>query len=396
MRRPYANATSVVALSAILLALLLCGPAAAGAAEPLAAPKGAKEGKAKAAPKNEQKKAKRKKRPPKQRPTYWGAWIGTQLTGGQPPWDMTSVGRFSELAAKTPSLLEFAAPFADCSKSPCEFYRFPRFEMETIRHFGAIPFFSWGSQSTPVPADLNLPDFQLIDIASGAYDSYIQEFAEGARDWGHPFFLRFNWEMNSDWFPWAEGANGNGPGHYILAWQRVRDIFKAVGANNATWVWCPYAHAKPRFGGSKQQHGSLAQYYPGDAYVDWTCLDGFNWAKNGVNSQPWRSFDEIFGRSYRTITQRVAPSKPMILAEMASGGGARSKAKWIEDMFVQLRTKYRRIRGLIWFEQIDRGVQWPIESSPAATKAFRRGIRQPGFKTNLYPALSGSPIAPPR
>jgi hypothetical protein len=65
-------------------------------------------------------------------------------------------------------------------------------------------------------------------------------------------------------------------------------------------------------------------------------------------------------------------------------------------MFVQLRTKYRRIRGLIWFEQIDRGVQWPIESSPAVTKAFRRGIRQPGFKTNHYAALSGAPIAPPR
>jgi hypothetical protein len=384
MSRPSAKATSAVALVAILVALLACGPVAAGAAEPLAAPK-----------KEQKKQKKKRKRPPKQRPAYWGAWIGTQLTGGQPPWDMTSVGRFSELAAKTPSLLSFSSPFADCSKSPCDYYEFPRFEMETIRSFGAIPFFSWGSQSTPVPADLNLPDFQLIDVASGAYDSYIQEFAEGARDWGHPFFLRFNWEMNSDWFPWAEGANGNGPGHYILAWQRVRNIFKAVGANNATWVWCPYAHAKER-SGSKQRHGSLAQYYPGDEYVDWTCLDGFNWAKNGVNSQPWRSFDEIFGRSYRTITQRVAPTKPMLLAEMASGGGSRAKAAWIKDMFVQLRTKYRRIRGLIWFEQIDRGIQWPIESSPASTKAFRRGIRQPGFRINHFSGLAGGPIQPPQ
>jgi hypothetical protein len=388
MRRPSANATSVVALVASLVVLLVCGPAAAGAAEPFATSK--ENGKAKAAPKKEQKQAKKKKPLPKQRPTYWGAWIGTQLTGGQPPWDMTAVGRFSELATKTPSLLEFAAPFADCSSSPCSFYRFPRFEMETIRNFGAIPFFSWGSQSTPVPGDLNLPDFQLIDIASGAYDSYIQEFAEGARDWGHPFFLRFDWEMNSNWFPWAEGANGNGPGHFILAWQRVRDIFKAVGAGNATFVWCPYAHA------NKQPYGPLGRYYPGDAYVDWTCLDGFNWAKNGVNSQPWRSFDEIFGRSYRTITQKLAPSKPMLLAEMASGGGSRAKAAWIDDMFLQLRTKYRRIRGLIWFEQIDRGVQWPIESSPAVTKAFRRGIRQPGFRINQFHGLAGSPIKPPQ
>ena len=386
MSRPNAHATRVVALVATLALLLACGPAAASAAEPSAAPKGGKGGKAEAAP----KKAKKKKRVLKQRPTYWGAWIGTQLTGGQPPWDMSAVGRLTELAAKTPSLLEFAAPFADCSTSPCTYYRFPRYEMETIRNFGAIPFFSWGSQATPVPGDLNLPDFQLADIAGGAYDDYVREFAEGARDWGHPFFLRFNWEMNSNWFPWAEGANGNGVGHFVPAWQRVRDIFKAVGANNATFVWCPYAHA------DKQRYGSLARYYPGDAYVDWTCLDGFNWAKNGVNPQPWRSFDEIFDRSYRTITQKLAPSKPMILAEMASGGGARAKAEWIDDMFKQLRTKYRRIRGLIWFEQIDRGVQWPIESSGAATKAFRRGIRQPGFKINHYAGLAGSPIVPPR
>jgi hypothetical protein len=384
MSRPNAKATSVVALVVTLVVLLACGPTAVGATQSPTSPKDGGQSKAASG-----KKQKKKKRPLKQRPTYWGAWIGTQLTGGQPPWDMSAVSRFSELTTKTPSLLEFAAPFADCSSSPCTYYRFPRFEMETIRSFGAIPFFSWGSQSTPVPADLNIPDFQLIDIASGAYDSYIREFAEDARDWGHPFFLRFNWEMNSNWFPWAEGANGNQPGEFVLAWQRVRDIFKAVGAGNASFVWCPYAHA------DKQRFGPLARYYPGDAYVDWTCLDGFNWAKNGVNPQPWRSFDEIFGRSYRTIT-KLAPSKPMILAEMASGGGGRAKSAWIKDMFLQLRTKYRRIRGLIWFEQIDRGVQWPIESSGAATKAFRQGVRQPGFRANHYSDLSGSPIPRPR
>jgi mannan endo-1,4-beta-mannosidase len=391
MRRPSPKSTSLAALVASLVVLLVCGGAIASAAEPPAAPKGKSDGPGKAAPKQEQKPPKKKKmRPLKQRPTYWGAWIGTQLTGGQPPWDMSSVGRFSELAAKTPSLLEFAAPFADCSHTPCSFYRFPRFEMETIRNFGAIPFFSWGTQSTPVPSDLNLPDFQLVDLAAGTYDGYIREFAEGARDWGHPFFLRFNWEMNGNWFPWGEYANGNEPGDFVPAWQRVHDIFTAVGATNATWVWCPYAHA------GKQPYGPLARYYPGDAYVDWTCLDGFNWAKNGVNPQPWRSFDEIFSSSYRAITQRIAPTKPMLLAEMASGGGPRAKSDWIDEMFVQLRTKYRRIRGLIWFEQIDRGVQWPIESSGATTKAFRRGIRQPGFRINYYYGLAGSPIGPPR
>jgi mannan endo-1,4-beta-mannosidase len=369
------------AVPVCLLALLYIGPAASGSSQhPTARP---------AQHKSWHEKHHRKKKPAKQRSTYWGAWIGPQLTGNQPPWDMSAVGRFIELAAKAPSLLEFAAPFADCSSSPCSFYAFPRYEMETIRSFGAIPFFSWGAQSTPVPTDLNLPDFQLSDIANGTYDSYIREFAEGAREWAQPFFLRFDWEMNSDWFPWSVGANGNQPGEFVLAWQHVHDIFTQVGAANATWVWCPYAYAeKPSF-------GALASFYPGDSYVDWTCLDGYNWARNRVNSQPWHTFDQIFGHAYRTIVDKIAPTKPMVLAEMASGGGPQAKSAWLKDMFKQLRTNYRRIRALIWFEQIDRGVQWPIESSGAATKAFRRGIRQSGFQPNSYPTLSGAPIPPP-
>src|SRR5215467_11371522 len=70
---------------------------------------------------------------PQQRGIYWGAWIGNQLTGNQPPWDMSAVGHFSSLVGKGLSLLEFAAPFADCSASPCDFYEFPTYEMQTIR-----------------------------------------------------------------------------------------------------------------------------------------------------------------------------------------------------------------------------------------------------------------------
>ena len=335
------------------------------------------------------RRTKKRRRHFRQRSAYWGAWIGTQLTGGQPPWDMTAVERFREMTGKAPSLLHFSAPFSNCWRQPCEAYRFPRYEMETIRAYGAVPFFSWGSQSIPVPDNLELPGYRLADLAAGVHDAYIRRFAEGSRDWGHPYFLRFNWEMNSNWFPWGEHANGNAPGDYVRAWRHVHDVFRSVGATNATWVWCPYAHARPRFGG-------LARYYPGDEYVDWTCLDGFNWARNGVNPQPWRSFDEIFARSYRTIVRRLAPGKPMILAEMASGGGPRAKARWLRQMFAELRAKYRRVRGLIWFEQVDRGVQWPIGSSPAAARAFARGIAQAGFRPNRFQALAGSPIIPPR
>ena len=77
--------------------------------------------------------------------------------------------------------------------------------------------------------------------------------------------------------PLGEGANGNKPGEYVAAWRHVHDIFAAAGATNATWVWCPYADVTP-------QPAPSPSYYPGDAYVDWTCLDGYNWANNRANT----------------------------------------------------------------------------------------------------------------
>ncbi len=118
----------------------------------------------------------------------------------------------------------------------------------------------------------------------------------------------------------------------------------------------------------------MRQFYPGSRYVDWTCLDGFNWGRNASNPLPWGSFNDIFQASYEQVVTKIAPRKPMIVAETASTGSGRAKAAWIQEMFKQIATKYRQIRGVIWFEQLDRDVQWPIQSSAASTRAFSRGV----------------------
>jgi hypothetical protein len=316
---------------------------------------------------------------------YWGAWIGNQLTGEGAPWDMSAASAFEGIVGKRPSLLEFSGPFSTCDPD-CVPYRFPTNEMNAVRGYGAIPIFSWGSQSNP--GSLEQPGYQLSDVASGAFDSYIREFAESAKAWGHPFFLRFDWEMNGSWFTWGTGVNGNQRGELVPAWQHVHDIFTAVGATNATWVWCPYADATNRF-------GALKAYYPGDAYVDWTCLDGYNWAQNSVNPAPWRSFDQIFVASYRAIVEKIAPSKPMMLGEVASNGVGRAKAVWIRHMFKSLALKYPRIRALAWFDQIDRDLRWPIETSRASIKAFSRGVRNGHYRAGHYGSIAAEPIQAP-
>jgi cell division septation protein DedD len=317
---------------------------------------------------------------------YWGAWIGDQLTGNQAPWDMNAVTKFEQLAGKNLSIVNFSAPFANCSSS-CSFYNFPATEFSNIRSHGAIPLFSWGSQSIPLPSNLSEPNFQLSDLISGRYDSFIRSFATAAKNWGHPFFLRFNWEMNGNWFAWMEGVNGNQTGESVTAWRHVHDIFTEVGATNAKWVWCPNVDPDHRF-------RSLSSVYPGDQYVDWTGLDGYNAGTNPNKPDRWRTFDQLFKSSYEQIVNTIAPSKPMMVSEVGSTESGGSKATWIREMLSSIPVSYPKVRGLVWFDKNEGGMDWPIESSTSATSAFASGIQDPSYAVNQFGSLGFSSVLP--
>src|SRR6476620_997054 len=315
--------------------------------------------------------------PPAPAPTggsiLWGATIGSHLTGNQAPWDMSAVTKGEENARKKASMLQFFQPFANCNPG-CSFYKFPTNPMESIRQHGSIPVLSWSSQS--IPSTKVEPDFQLSDVISGRYDTYIREFATQAKGWNHPYFLRFNWEMNGSWFPWHEGVNGNQPGESAKAWRHVHDIFTAVGSDNATWVWCPNVE----YSGST----SLGSLYPGDAYVDWTCLDGYNWGTNPAKPDKWKSFDTVYKPTYQKIVETIAPSKPMMIGEVASTEYGGSKAAWIKEMLAKVPTDYKKIRALLWFDKFDSSMDWPVETSSSATAAFAEGLQSGAYLGNTF------------
>jgi hypothetical protein len=317
--------------------------------------------------------------PPSGKKLYWGAWIGSQFTGTDAPWDMNAVADFENLTGKPLSLINFSSPWMNCSSSPCKAYNFDTTAFNNVRNHGAIPFFSWGSDS--LPFSVNESNFSLSTIIAGNWDSYIKTWATAAKSWGHPFFLRFNWEMNGNWFPWSEGVNGNTSGQYVQAWRHVHDLFTSVGATNVTWVWCP--NVDPN-----NSHTPISSLYPGDAYVDWTCLDGYNW------DQPWDSFDQLYSSTYGTLTGSVAPSKPVVIGEQASTEKGGSKAAWISNMLSTIPTSYPQVGAVLWFEKYDSGMDWPIETSTSAVAAFAAGIASNSYAPNQFGSLSGGPIKP--
>ena len=147
--------------------------------------------------------------------------------------------------------------------------------------------------------------FPLKAIAAGRYDGYVRRAAKSAAAWGKPILLRFAHEMNGTWYPWGRGMPGNTPGIYKAAWRHLVGIFRTAGADNVQWVWTPNVD-----GGGQYPFRS---YFPGNRWVDWVGLDGFNWARRGE----WESFTDLFASSYDTLG-RITSRPVMIVRPVLS------------------------------------------------------------------------------
>jgi hypothetical protein len=313
---------------------------------------------------------------------YWGAAVKG------PPYDMSKLDAFEANAGKKVAIFHWTHSWMEQGA----YKPFLKGEFDAIRAHGAIPMMTWTTDDQG--KGLSQPSFQLSAIANGAHDAYIRQWATDAKAWGHPLFLRLDHEMNGWWFVWSEQNNGNQPGDFARAWRHIHDIFTQVGASNVTWVWCVNATGAAKL-------TAAASLYPGDAYVDWVAMDGYNFGSTGVDG--WLTTEGIFRTMYNEVT-RIAPSKPVMIAEVASAedggplGRPASKAAWISNSFAQIPDSFPRVRAVLWFDQNDSAntYNWPIESSPDAISAFAKVIGSSRYSGNVYSGLSASPILPPQ
>jgi beta-mannanase len=204
------------------------------------------------------------------------------------------------------------------------------------------------------------------DVLSGKWNKYIDAWAAAAKADGRELFIRFGHEMNGDWYGWGgaqNGGNAQAPGQFIAMWRYVRGRFAAKGVTNVRWVWCANHESVPNTTWNQPEN-----YYPGDAWVDWICADGYNWGTT-QSWIVWRSFDEVFGSVYQRLTT-LAPTKPFMIGEFASTEIGGSKAAWLADAATRIPTQYPQLRAFIWFN-IDKETDWRVESSASSLAAFR-------------------------
>jgi hypothetical protein len=230
----------------------------------------------------------------------------------------------------------------------------------------------------------------LDSILSGSYDAMIRARAQGVKALGKPVFLRWCWEMNGEWSGCGGDRNNdpgktNGPAKFVAAWRHIHNIFQNVGATNTTWVWSPNDRDVP-----SDSWNHWTRYYPGDAYVDWVGIDGYNWG-NTQSWSSWSSFSSLFANVYRDYAGR----KPIIIAETASAEQGGSKPSWITSAASQLKKQFPGIAALVWFD-VNKEADWRPNSSQPSFKAFRQMAHDPYFGGQNRVTISRGTLHPNR
>ncbi len=146
--------------------------------------------------------------------------------------------------------------------------------------------------------------------ATGAYNTYFLQLAQDMVAGGEAnSIIRIGWEFNGGWFPWA--ATGQAAA-FIGYWQQIVDTMRSVPGQQFTFEW------NPTIGGVGSDN--LADYYPGNAYVDYIGLDVYDQAW-GYYGAPGCSGTACQQDEFNTIL-----TEPFGLNWLASFAGQQGKA----------------------------------------------------------------------
>lgn len=234
--------------------------------------------------------------------------------------------------------------------------------LDRIAGPGVTPFITvepwWSGMRAPATHE---PQFALTSVVNGSHDDALRAIARKIADFRRPVYLRFAHEMNGNWYPWAAGVNGNRASDYQAAWRHAHAVFAPITGSQVRWVFSPAAVQMV-----SRAAVPLGDLYPGDDYVDYVGLTGYN---HGSATAP-----QTLGP---TLTElRRLTSKPIILSEIGSDGP--QKARWIDSVPALLAAE-PRIQGFVYYSTSPQTTgatgDYRIDSDARTTAAFRHMIQ---------------------
>jgi beta-mannanase len=269
----------------------------------------------------------------------WGAYVG---------WQENNLTTFENLVGKS---VLYRAVFIHWGNENA----FPAYLKSSVKDKGKTLVIFWEATNYNI-ASVNQTAYSYDSIIGGNFDSYFTKFASNAKAYGGEVILIPFSEMNGNWFPWSITQNGNTPEKHINAYRYLRSFFKDVP--NVKFGWAPNHDSVPDV-----SINQFENFYPGDEYVDYVGLDGFNFAN------PWMTFDQIFGNALNRIK---IYNKPIFIFSFATASGAQKPA-WITDSITVQIPKHPQIKGWIWFNE-SKERDWRVTADSLSLDAFRAAL----------------------
>ncbi|MDV2993463.1 MAG: Endoglucanase H [Chroococcidiopsis sp. SAG 2025] len=237
------------------------------------------------------------------------------------------------------------------------------------RHVPSITWEPFSCNASATPSDIE------VKIANGDLDSYINRWADRMKTFlsgadgiyntqdDRRAYIRLAHEMNGNWYPWS-AAQGTRPTDYVRMWRHVKSLFfnKGMHRTHLQWIWCVNATDVGNY--------KAESFYPGNNYVDWVGIDGYNWGQTQAWSQ-WQDPAQVFGNMLHRL-HRIT-SKPVAIGEMATtttttaGNQIAAKSQWITKIFKY--THSHNIKAIAWFNQ-DKETDWAVFGGDRGDSTF--------------------------
>ncbi|MBN1167951.1 MAG: hypothetical protein JXA44_12605 [Methanospirillaceae archaeon] len=222
-------------------------------------------------------------------------------------------------------------------------------QVNLIQEAGIVPYIK-----IAIPVEHKNGEDPLVtwqELVSGVHDESIREWGRDAASVHYPlivelslselFFESFRIEHDKE-----ESIN---PILYRDVYKRIITLTEEEGAHNIIWVFPMNITDTP---GSPD---NLAQYYPGDEYIDWMGVSVYGARIPGHLTAP--SFSDTFDEKYQEISA-INQNKPVIVSEFGSIDDKPDldQVSWARDALRNL-TGYRwpRVIGFGWMNA-DAGV----------------------------------------
>lgn len=298
---------------------------------------------------------------------------------GNPP---AELGVFSEWLGHKPTII--VVHVAGIAAAEPWIKEFIEQSVAGVWERGYVPLVIWHPYLSPRE---RTPENIEVRVANGAFDDTIRTWATHLASWvggdtpgtrRRRFYFLPAAEMNGSWHPWsaADAESGEAvtaktgtPEDYVRMWKRLYDFFSEAGMDEHTtqWVWTP---SSDQVGGVKTEW-----YYPGDDYVDWIGINGFNFGDTQPYSQ-WQTPKERLGSM--TERMKALADKPLAFPEFASTSyfdgtsQPRRKAEWIARAFSFITEN--DIKMACWFNIDATGAgqaDWSVFGGTHGTSTYR-------------------------